>query len=701
MRSGILTFSITLLMLAGCQQPGKQANEQNEDNHMNKLAGSTSPYLLQHANNPVHWYPWGDEALTRAKDEDKPIIVSIGYSSCHWCHVMEKESFENDSIAQIMNEHFICIKVDREERPDIDQIYMDAVQAMGINGGWPLNVFLTPDQKPFYGGTYFPPKNWAQLLSNITNAFANRRDEIEESAGQLTEAIGTSELLRFKLKPEDTPYTTKQQQAMFERISMKFDTVKGGLDRAPKFPMPSIWKWMLHYGVLSSDEQAIDQVERTLISMAYGGIYDQVGGGFARYSTDAEWLVPHFEKMLYDNAQLISLYAQAYQHTGRDVYKDVLEQTIAWLEREMTSGDGGFYSALDADSEGVEGKFYVWSFREFDQVTGDNMPLLSSYYRVSAEGNWEGTNILNRSMSDEAFADKKGVSLADWKNLKLKSRQSLLEARSSRVRPGLDDKAISGWNAMVISGLLDAYDALNNPHYLELAVQNANFILAHSIREGILFRTPPTESTQIRGYLEDYAFTISAFTDLYERTFDEQWLEHAEKLTNYVMENFLDTTEDMFFYTDGSSHDLVVRKKEIFDNVIPSSNSQMAINLFRLGKMLDREIWMELSNLMLSRMAPMIPEAVSDMANWADLHLLRTHDVSEVIITGKDALAMRQEFVHKFIPNKILMGTTTSSELPLIKGKSMLNGKTTIYVCYNKTCKLPVNSVNEAYSQLR
>ncbi|MCA6073653.1 thioredoxin domain-containing protein [Fulvivirga sedimenti] len=700
MRQGAIILALGVILLAGCQ-PAATENEQNKDIAMNQLAGSTSPYLLQHANNPVHWYPWGQEALSRALEEDKPILVSIGYSSCHWCHVMEKESFENDSIAGIMNENFICIKVDREERPDIDQIYMDAVQAMGINGGWPLNVFLTPDQKPFYGGTYFPPKNWAQLLSNISNAFQNRRSEIEESAEQLTDAIGTSELLRFKLKPDDTPYTAEQQQAMFERITTKFDTVQGGLNRAPKFPMPSIWKWMLHYGVLSKDEQALDQLDRTLTAMAYGGIYDQIGGGFARYSTDAEWLVPHFEKMLYDNAQLMSLYARAYQHSGRADYKEVMIRTIEWLEREMTSEDGGFYSALDADSEGVEGKYYVWSFREFDQILGKNTPLMSSYYQVSAEGNWEGTNILNRVVSDEVFATKKGLTLSEWDSIKEESRKLLLTARSSRIRPGLDNKTISGWNAMMISGLLDVYDALDDTRYLDLAVRNANFIVSQAIQDDMLYRTPPTGSTQIPGYLEDYAFTINAFVDLYERTFDEIWLKRAEGLTNYVMENFLDTSEDMFFFTDGSTHDLVVRKKEIFDNVIPSSNSQMAINLFRLGKMLDRTIWMELSNLMLSRMAPMIPEAVSDMANWADLHLLRTYDVSEVIIAGTNALEMRQRFVDRLIPNKIIMGTTTSSELPLIRGKSMLNGKTTIYVCYNKTCKLPVNTIEEAYSQLR
>jgi len=692
---------IILLILAACNGPAEEQNALAMEEQMNKLANSSSPYLLQHASNPVNWYPWGDEALQKARDEDKPIIVSIGYSSCHWCHVMEKESFENDSIAAIMNEHFISIKVDREERPDIDQIYMDAVQAMGLQGGWPLNVFLTPDQKPFYGGTYFPPKNWAQLLTNIHQAFTEKRDEIEKSAGQLTDAIGMSELLRYKLKRTSSPYEAAQQQAMFAKLSSRFDTLKGGQDRVPKFPMPSIWEWLLQYGVLDQNEEAISQVHRTLRAMAFGGIYDQVGGGFARYSTDGDWLVPHFEKMLYDNAQLLALYAHGYMNKPDEVYEEVIRQTVDWLREEMMSDEGGFYSALDADSEGVEGKYYVWSFREFQDVVGDDAPLLSSYFQVSAEGNWEDVNILHRKMDDAGFARRKELDKDTWIGKKESALRKLKLVRSTRIKPGLDNKIITGWNAMTISGLLAAYDAIGDESYLELAMSNANFLVSHSYDNGHLFRTPPTPSTKIDGYLEDYAFTIGAFVDLYERTFDEKWLDLARSVTSYVYEHFNDDAEDMFFYTDDSSHDLVVRKKEIFDNVIPSSNSEMAHALFRLGKMTDHTEFLAHSERMLSRMKPMLDEVIGDLAHWARLHANLTYPLAEVVFVGSDALPMRREFVSRYIPNKITMGTTTSSELPLIQGKSAKNGRTMIYVCYDKTCKLPVDEVNAAYGQLK
>ncbi len=690
-----------IIFITGCSAPDSQDNTPKQETPMNKLADSSSPYLQQHASNPVHWYPWGEEALAKAVEEDKPIIVSIGYSSCHWCHVMEKESFENDSIAAIMNDHFISIKVDREERPDIDQIYMDAVQAMGLQGGWPLNVFLTPDQKPFYGGTYFPPKNWAQLLTNIQQAFTERRDEIEKSAGDLTDAIGMSELLRFKLKPTSSPYTAEEQHIMFEKMQVKFDTVKGGQNRAPKFPMPSIWEWLLQYGTLENNDKALEQVHRTLKAMAYGGIYDQVGGGFARYSTDENWLVPHFEKMLYDNAQLLSLYAHAYTQKPDEVYEQVIRQSVEWLRREMTSPKGGFYSALDADSEGVEGKFYVWSLREFQDVIGDDAALLGSYFQVSAEGNWEGVNILNRRMSDSEFSDRKGIEAGEWQQKKEAAIRKLLLVRDTRVRPGRDDKIITGWNAMTITGLLDAYDALGDEAFLELALNNASFIIDNTYKDGKLFRTPPTATTVIEAYLEDYAFTAGAFVDLYERTFDEKWLQYAEEISDYTLNNFLDAKEDMFYYTDGSSHNLVVRKKEIFDNVIPSSNSQMAHVLYRLGLMLDKEDYISLSGKMLSRMKPMLHEAITDLSHWARLHAYRTYDLAEIVFVGEQANELRNSFVGRYIPNKITMGTTSSSELPLVTGKSEYNDRTTIYVCYNKTCKLPVNDVEAAYAQLK
>ena len=664
----------------------------------NKLTNSSSPYLRQHANNPVNWYPWGDEALELAKKEDKPIIVSIGYSSCHWCHVMERESFENDSIAEIMNAHFINIKVDREERPDIDQIYMDAVQAMGINGGWPLNVFLTPDQKPFYGGTYFPPRNWATLLTNIHKAFTEERAEIESSANKLTDAIGTSEMLRFKLKPSAPDYTLAQQDQMFQVLAPKFDSLRGGFDRAPKFPMPVIWHWMLTYALESMNDEALRQVHTTLRAMAMGGIFDQIGGGFARYSTDKEWLVPHFEKMLYDNGQLLRLDSLAYKNTPDPLYMEMVERTADWLEQEMTDDKGGFYAALDADSEGIEGKYYVWKFNEFRSIAENDASMFGAYLDVSAEGNWEGVSILRRMQSDRSFAERNGLKIEEFTSKKEALFTKLLRERSTRVRPGLDDKIITGWNGIAITGLAEAYQTFGEQRYLDMALRAAEFAKSDLITGDRLLRTAKGE---IAGYLEDYAFLIEAFIKLYEVTFDEQWLNHAESLTNYTLNSFLDTAEDMFYFTDGNYHDLVIRKKELFDNVIPASNSQMALNLHRLGIILDRAVYTELSATMLSRMKPLLMEAVNDMSNWARLHLNMLAPMAEIVIIGPEAQKFRAGLASENIGNGILMGTEESSDLPLLQHKSTIDGRTTIYVCYNKTCKLPVTTVEDALKQLR
>ncbi|ELR73159.1 Thymidylate kinase [Fulvivirga imtechensis AK7] len=668
----------------------------------NRLINATSPYLLQHAYNPVNWYPWGEEALEKAKKEDKPILVSIGYSSCHWCHVMERESFENDSIAAIMNEHFISIKIDREERPDVDQIYMDAVQAMGQSGGWPLNVFLTSDQKPFYGGTYFPPESWAQLLKQVARVYNEKRSEVEESADQLTNAIATSEVIKFRLKDNGTEYTTTTLEKMYEKLSMKFDGNKGGFKGAPKFPMPGNWLFLLRYYNATNDQEALRQLEVTLSEIARGGIYDQIGGGFARYSVDADWLVPHFEKMLYDNGQLVSLYAEAYTATKLELYKEVVYQTIDWLEREMTSKEGGFYSALDADSEGEEGKFYVWTKDEVEHVLGAEANLIMSYYNIEKEGNWEeGKNILHMHVSDEEFAKRHDLGVAELKEKVWKADELLLEERSKRVRPGLDDKVLAGWNGLMQKGLVDAYVAFGEPKFLDLALRNAHFLDQHMIHDFRLNRSFKSGKASIDGYLEDYAFVIDAYTALYEATFDEQWLKKAKGLMDYTIEHFYDNSEKLFFFTDDRSEKLIARKKEVFDNVIPASNSQMALNLYRLGKIYDHEEYLNKSSMMIGKMTALMEQETAYLSNWAILYADMATPTAEIVIVGKEAELMRRHLTDRYHPNKIMMGAIDASDLPLIKGKTTIGGATAIYVCYNKTCKLPVTSVEKALEQLQ
>lgn len=703
-----LTGSILLtILLTDCNTKTSNENTMSQatthkEGKANRLIHATSPYLLQHAYNPVNWYPWGEEALEKARKEDKPILVSIGYSSCHWCHVMERESFENDSIAAIMNEHFVAIKVDREERPDVDQIYMDAVQAMGQNGGWPLNVFLTSDQKPFYGGTYFPPQAWAKLLQQVATVYREKRSEVEESAEQLTNAIATSEVVKYRLKDEGAEYSINALDMMYDNMAQHFDKKRGGFNRAQKFPMPGQWLFLLRYYHLTDNQEALRQIEVTLNEIAYGGIYDQAGGGFARYSVDADWLVPHFEKMLYDNGQLVSLYSEAYTVTGNELYKQVVYQTIEWLEREMTNSMGGFYSALDADSEGEEGKFYVWTKDEIEQITGNDSDLIIDYYNITEEGNWEeGKNILHRTASDGEFAAKRGIDKETLVEKVVNANTLLLKARTHRVRPGLDDKALSGWNGLMLKGLVDAYVAFGEEKFLMLALNNAAFITDSMSDGNSLFRSYKEGKASIDGYLEDYAHVIDAFLALYQATFDEQWLTQARELTDYTLEHFYDSREKLFFYTDDSSEKLIARKKEVFDNVIPASNSQMAINLYLLGVIYDHEGYKAKSRAMIGKMAALLEGEPAYLYNWGILYTYLTAPTAEVAIVGTNAKNVRIDFAKKYYPNKVVMGTKQSSGLPLLEGKATKGDETTIYVCYNKTCKLPVVEVEEAFEQLR
>ncbi|HSZ24474.1 MAG TPA: thioredoxin domain-containing protein [Cytophagaceae bacterium] len=668
----------------------------------NKLINQTSPYLLQHAYNPVQWYPWGEEALTKAKVEDKPILVSIGYSACHWCHVMERECFENEALANFMNTNYINIKIDREERPDIDQIYMDAVQAMGLQGGWPLNVFLTPETKPFYGGTYFPPANWGNLLSQIAKAFMEHREEIEKSAEGFKEALSRSEVVKYNLYETPKEFNKEALDKMFSILKSSFDFKMGGMNRAPKFPMPSIYTFLLRYYHISKNEEVLRHVTLTLDKMAFGGIYDQIGGGFSRYSTDVEWFAPHFEKMLYDNGQLLSLYTEAYQLTKKESYQKVVYETIDWLEREMTSMEGGFYSSLDADSEGEEGKFYVWREKELKELIGEDIDLFNKYYAISSEGNWEhGTNILLKLFSDEDFIQENRLTLEEWQWKVDSWKIKLLEARGKRIRPGLDDKILASWNGLMLKGLADAYRVFGELKFLTLALNNASFLITKMKRNGMLYHTYKNGIATIDGYLEDYAYAIDGLISLYEATFDEQWINEAIGMTNYVIDHFYDEKEGLFFFTADNAEKLISRKKEIFDNVTPASNSAMARNMYKLGLFLYKDDWIDVAKSMLSRTAKNILTDPSYLSNWACLYADLTSSTAEIAIVGRDSIERRKELDKEYFPNKILAGKTGASNLPILEGRACKGEETLIYVCFDKTCKMPLETAEKVFVLLK
>jgi uncharacterized protein YyaL (SSP411 family) len=666
----------------------------------NRLKNQTSPYLLQHANNPVDWFPWGEEALAKAKNENKLILVSIGYSACHWCHVMEHESFEDQDVADIMNKFFVCIKIDREVRPDIDQIYMDAVQLMTGSGGWPLNCFCLPDQRPIYGGTYFKKEDWKSLLRNLADYWQQKPDEAVAYAVRLTEGINKSELL-VKIA-EEVEYSKADVSAIFDTWKRSFDLVEGGYNRIPKFPLPNNWQFMLRYAHLMNDDVAHTASRVTLQKMAFGGIYDQIGGGFARYSVDGRWHIPHFEKMLYDNAQLVSLYSEAFQYTPDPIYKHVVFECLEFIEREMTSAEGGFYSAIDADSEGVEGKFYSFTKDEIKTILGDEEALFSIFYQVTEEGNWveEGTNVFNRKFENTDLALQLGISVTELESKITLAKSKLLDARSSRIRPGLDNKILASWNGMMLKAYSDAYRVFGEAKFLAIAKLSADFICKKLINSNELIRVYNADILQADhsvAFLDDYAFVIDGLIGLYEACFDETYLQIAKQLTENAISEFYDEKSGMFFYTAKSGEQLIARKQEIIDNVIPSSNSMMAHNLFKMGHFYDHKEYLNISKQMLRTVHPQIKTYGSGYSNWASLLLYHVFGVYEIAITGITAEEKRMELEKYYIPNKILLGGS-SGTLPLLKDKWA--SETKIYVCQNKTCLLPVIEVIDAIKQI-
>ncbi len=665
----------------------------------NQLIHETSPYLLQHAHNPVDWHAWNSKTLQKAVTENKMMLISIGYSACHWCHVMEHESFENREIARIMNENFICIKVDREERPDVDAIYMDAIQIIHGHGGWPLNCFALPDGRPFYGGTYFRPEQWKNLLENISNLYKTSPQEIIGQAGKVTEGISESNFLPAETK--DQVFDQKFIDETFAKWQQSFDVKSGGFKGAPKFPMPNNLLFLLRYIHASKNETMRNFLELTLERMASGGIYDQLGGGFARYSVDAEWKVPHFEKMLYDNAQLISLYCEAFSFTKNEKYLQVAKETAGFVLRELASAEGFFFSALDADSEGEEGKFYVWTKAEIEKILETEAALFIEFYGIDQESLWEdGKSILTKNETVAAFAYRKNMEVKSLEKQLDDSRRKLFAEREKRTRPGLDDKALCSWNALMIKALTGLYAATGDDFYLNSATKAAHFLIQHFIKpDGSLVRTYKNGPSAIDGFLEDYAFLAEALTELYQVTFDEFWIQEARKLTDFTILNFYDKEDGLFWFTGNRSHELVTRKKEIHDNVIPSSNSAMANVLFKLGHIFENEDYSKIAERMLNKVLGNIKKYPAAFSNWGILLIYNTGTFYEVVISGPDALLRRGELSEFYFPSKLILGSTSKSEIPVLKDR-FKPGKTMIYVCTKSECKKPAETVAEAISLL-
>src|SRR5687768_15616710 len=686
----------------------------------NKLVNESSPYLLQHAHNPVNWYPWNDEALALAKKENKPLLVSIGYSSCHWCHVMERESFEDPATAKIMNENFVNIKIDREERPDLDHIYMDAVQAMTGSGGWPLNVFLTPDQKPFYGGTYFPPRrafnrpSWQEILVGVSEAFRERRNEVETQSENLLGHILQSNSFGMSEPGDREVFTKEKIDEAFENIMKSADHEWGGFGNAPKFPQTFCIQFLFRYHHITGNDEALKQALLSIDKMIDGGIYDQVGGGFARYSTDSEWLVPHFEKMLYDNALIIAVMSEAYQLTKKDRYKEVIQETIQFIQREMMHADAGFYSALDADSEGEEGKFYVWDYREVKEILKEDAEIFCSFFDITLNGNFsegahsgENKNILRRKKSEESFSEEKKISIEVLRKIIHKGKEKLLQERSKRIRPMLDDKVLLGWNALMNIALGKAFAATGIEEYRQLAIFNMQFLLK-SFANGNsseFFHTWKNGLAKYPAFLDDYAYLIQALNLLQEITGDTGYLIKANEITLFVIENFSEdesisseatsSQPGFFFYTHKNQKDVIVRKKEIYDGAQPSGNAVMAENLYRLSLYLDNPPLKERAHIMLSILGKAITRYPASFGVWAGLLQEIINGTDEIAIVGTNAFLLQKQVLETHIPHKILMcSERQNSQFPLLSDKKTGN-PALIYLCRDYACRKPVTTVKD------
>ncbi len=677
---------------------------------MNKLIHETSPYLLQHAHNPVNWYPWGEEALQLAQQLDKPILVSIGYSACHWCHVMERESFEDEYTAALMNEYFINIKIDREERPDLDHIYMDAVQNMTGSGGWPLNVFLTPAAKPFYGGTYYPPKrvhnraSWTEVLHAVNDAYQNKKDDVLAHADKLTEQLANANHFGMSKPGEQgytSPFNNESLEAAASNILQNADKTWGGFGRAPKFPQTFSIQYLLRHYYFTGSQAALNQALLSIDRMIQGGIYDHIGGGFARYSTDNEWFAPHFEKMLYDNALLVTVISEAYQVTGNPVYAAVIRQTMAFMQREMLSPEKLFYSALDADSEGVEGKFYVWTKAEIEAILGDDARLFCEVYNITATGNWEHSNIIWLKQPMQQVLAALGVDETDAEAVLHQSREKLLAVRASRVRPGLDDKILTGWNAMMITACCKAYSALGSLEYLQMAEDCISSLESACSKQGWL-HTYKNGTAKYPAFLDDCAALIQAYIQLQQVTGKAVYLNKAKALTTEVIDTFSDEDGVFFYFTPAGQQNIVVRKKEVYDGATPSGNALMAHNLYYLSVVFDEASWRSRAEAMVASIGQAAVKYPVSFGCWATALQNITQGLNEIVVIGPGFEAVLTGLNRKFIPNCIVQASPgAADEYPLLTGKAAGDGKTLIYVCKNYACQQPVTRVEEAILLLK
>jgi uncharacterized protein YyaL (SSP411 family) len=669
----------------------------------NRLAKETSPYLLQHASNPVDWYPWGEEALTRARTEDKPILLSIGYSACHWCHVMAHECFENNEIARLMNENFVNIKVDREERPDLDAVYMEAVQAITGSGGWPLTVFLTPKGQPFFGGTYFPPQDrhgipgFPKVLRTVADAYQNRRSEIETAVRQIVTALTAT--TKSSVVKESLVADTVEQA--YRGLRRGFDKDNGGFGRAPKFPQPMTIEFLLRYLHRSQDTGALEMINLTLEKMAKGGIYDQLGGGFHRYATDSSWLVPHFEKMLYDNALLSRLYLHAYLVTGKQLFRSIAEETLDYVLREMTSTNGGFYSAQDADSEGVEGKYYVWTLEEIINVLGEkDGRVISDYFGVTTQGNFDGQNILHvvRDLEPEASSTIK------------KAKASLLKRREQRIKPNRDEKILASWNGLMLASLAEAACILGRDDYLAAAVANGLFLLNSMISDGYLKHAYHDDQAKIDGYLDDYALVIDGLLAMHQATFSGEFLRQALRLGEIMAEQFWDKAKNTFYDTSDRHEDLFVRPRSVYDGALPSGSSAATLVLLKLAKLTDKEHFKQIAVKSLESMQESMRQHPLGFSNWLCALDFYLSTPKEIVIIGprddKATVELLQTLYSIWLPNKVVVAYDPAdpslvSELKLFEDRQMIGNKPTVYVCEQYTCQTPVTAPVSLRAQLR
>jgi len=673
--------------------------------YTNKLISETSPYLLQHAHNPVNWNAWNDEALNLAKKENKLILISIGYAACHWCHVMEHESFEDTAVAKIMNKNFISIKVDREERPDVDQVYMTAVQLMTGGGGWPLNVIALPDGRPIWGGTYFKKDDWINALNQLATLYKDSPEKAINYAENLTEGVKQSSLIPLNTAKKE--FSQKELETAVKKWQQNFDTEMGGTKGAPKFPIPNNFDFLLAYATLNKASDLNNYVNTSLTKMAYGGIYDQIGGGFARYATDSKWHIPHFEKMLYDNAQMLSLYSKAYAATKNIFYKKVVFETAEFLERDLLDKSGAFYSSLDADSfnnknELKEGAFYVWTKTELKSLLGTDFDLFADYFNVNDYGKWEAdTYVLIRNKSDKEIAKLHHITVTELDAKVNKWRKKLLDFREKRPKPRLDDKSLTSWNALALKGYLDAYKTFNDQKFLNIALMNANFIESKMLKsDGSLFRNYKNNTSNLEAYLEDYALVASAFIDLYQVSLDQKWLTFAKQLTDYSFIHFFDESSQMFYFTSNTSANLVAKKIETDDNVIPSSNATMALNLFKLYHYYSTTKYLEVATQMLHNVKSQAIAYAAGASNWLTLYSHNLNNYYEIAIVGAKADEFLKAFNQLYLPNTLIAASKTDSDLPLLDSRFNKN-QTLIYICVNGACKRPVETVGEALKLLK